>query len=330
MYFHNTGRRSSPREYCTLMRGAGWPVQFFEIHFVMAKSYQLVAWTEKDQVRMIPSEVSDYIHAELQVIGRMTDSIRYYSVHERQDIIRLSQAHEKLAVGLFRLGRIEEAFGQYAQAARCCLCGSEWQDTEWGEILCKPLRGRFFAMFCTCKDMVREYPRLKYNWDKSELRSSFSYVTYPFHCFEINWGHDFACTRNTIRETGTRGLTVGGHIIIGLPGETRQMLLQEAEILNTLPLDYLKFHQLQILRGTPMEAEYKKRPGDFLRPGPQEYIDLLAELITRLRPDIAIARIAGSVPPSFTDAPWGLLRHDELMRRLIRRLEEMALQESSY
>ena len=140
----------------------------------------------------------------------------------------------------------------------------------------------------------------------------------------INRGHDFACTRRAIMETASRGLATGGHIILGLPGETREMLLQEAEILSALPLDYLKFHQLQILKGTPMASEYKERPGDFLRPGPQEYIDLLAEMITRLRPDIAIARIASSVPPSFTDAPWGLLRHDELVRRLALRLEEIA------
>ena len=139
----------------------------------------------------------------------------------------------------------------------------------------------------------------------------------------INRGHDFACTRRAVMETASRGLTTGGHIILGLPGETREMLLQEAEILSALPLDYLKFHQLQILKGTPMASEYKERPGDFLRPGPQEYIDLLAEIITRLRPDIAIGRIASSVPPSFTDAPWGLLRHDELVRRLALRLEEM-------
>ena len=140
----------------------------------------------------------------------------------------------------------------------------------------------------------------------------------------INRGHDFACTRRAVMETASRGLTTGGHIIIGLPGETREMLLHEAEILSALPLDYLKFHQLQILKGTPMASEYKERPGDFLRPGPKEYIDLLAGIITRLRPDIAIARIASSVPPSFTDAPWGLLRHEELVRRLALRLEEMA------
>ncbi len=146
---------------------------------------------------------------------------------------------------------------------------------------------------------------------------------YDLTLHRINRGHDFACTRKAVMETASRGLTTGGHIILGLPGETREMLLQEAGILSALPLDYLKFHQLQILKGTPMASEYKERPGDFLRPGPQEYIDLLAEIITRLRPDIAIARIASSVPPSFTDAPWGLLRHDELVRRLALRLEEM-------
>ena len=146
---------------------------------------------------------------------------------------------------------------------------------------------------------------------------------YDLTLHRINRGHDFACTRRAVMETASRGLTTGGHIILGLPGETREMLLQEAGILSALPLDYLKFHQLQILKGTPMASEYKERPGDFLRPGPQEYIDLLAEIITRLRPDIAIARIASSVPPSFTDAPWGLLRHDELVRRLALRLEEM-------
>lgn len=138
----------------------------------------------------------------------------------------------------------------------------------------------------------------------------------------VHRGHDFACTEKAIRETAQRGLTVGGHLILGLPGETREMLLQEADILNALPIDYLKFHQLQILKGTPIQAEYREKPGDFLRLGPDEYIDLLADFLRRLRPGFAIGRIASSVPPSFTDAPWGLLRHDELVRRLIRRLQE--------
>jgi hypothetical protein len=100
------------------------------------------------------------------------------------------------------------------------------------------------------------------------------------------------------------------------------MMVASADALNSLPLSFLKFHQLQLLKGTPMAAEYKEKPGDFLRPGPQEYISLLADIIERLRPDIAIRRIVSSVPPRFTDAPWGLLRPDELMQRLIDCLHE--------
>lgn len=136
----------------------------------------------------------------------------------------------------------------------------------------------------------------------------------------VHRGHDFACTQEAIRATASRGIPVGGHIILGLPGETREMLLQEADILNTLPLTSLKFHQLQIIKGTLMEEEYIAKPEEFLRLGADEYIDLLADILKRLRPDIAIDRIASSVPPAFTDAPWGLLKHEELMRRLESRL----------
>ena len=139
----------------------------------------------------------------------------------------------------------------------------------------------------------------------------------------VNRGHSFACTRDAIVETAGRGVPVGGHIIIGLPGETKEMILEEASVLNGLPLSYLKIHQLQILKGTAMEKEYREDPGSFLRLGPEEYVDLLAAFLERLRPDIAIGRIVSSVPPSFTDAPWGLLKQDALWRMLDRRLEEM-------
>lgn len=138
----------------------------------------------------------------------------------------------------------------------------------------------------------------------------------------VNRGHTFACTKEAIVETARRGIPVGGHIIIGLPGETREMILEEASVLNSLPVSSLKIHQLQILKGTAIETEFAERPADFLRLGPEAYMDLLADFLERLRPDIAIGRIVSSVPPSFTDAPWGLLRQEELWKRLEKRLEE--------
>lgn len=138
----------------------------------------------------------------------------------------------------------------------------------------------------------------------------------------VHRGHTFACTEKAIRETAGRKIPVGGHVIIGLPGETREMLLKEADILSALPLTSLKFHQLQIIKGTPMEKEYAANPQDFLRPGPDEYVDLLVDILELIRPEIAIGRIVSSVPPAFTDAPWGLLRHEKLLRRLEARMEE--------
>ena len=137
----------------------------------------------------------------------------------------------------------------------------------------------------------------------------------------VHRGHDFACMSAAINETAKRGIPVGGHVILGLPGETREMLLEEAGILNTLPLNSLKFHQLQIIKGTQMEKEFAQKPDDFLRLGPDEYVDLLVDILERLRPGIAIGRVASSVPPSFTDTPWGLLKHNELLRWLEARME---------
>ena len=123
----------------------------------------------------------------------------------------------------------------------------------------------------------------------------------------VHRGHDFACTERAVRETAARGIPMGGHWILGLPGETRETLLEDVAHINALPLDTVKFHQLQILKGTPMAAEFAERPGDFVRWSLPEYIDLLVSLIERLRPDIAVGRLAASVPPRYLAVPgWGV------------------------
>lgn len=146
----------------------------------------------------------------------------------------------------------------------------------------------------------------------------------------VNRGHDFATACKAIKETASRGIDCGAHLIIGLPGETREMLLAIADRLNELPLNSVKFHQLQIIKGTAMEREFKEKPEDFLRLDACGYIELLTDIIERLRPDIAVARIASSVPPRFTDAPWGLLKHDELMRMLEERFEKRGSHQGIY
>ena len=140
----------------------------------------------------------------------------------------------------------------------------------------------------------------------------------------VHRGHTFACAEQAVRETAARGIPVCGHFILGLPGETRETLLEDIPRINALPLDSVKFHQLQILKGTPMAAEFAAHPEDFVRWTPDEYIDLLCDILERLRPDIAVGRLAASVPPRFLAVPgWGI-KASEFSRLLDRRLAERA------
>ena len=140
----------------------------------------------------------------------------------------------------------------------------------------------------------------------------------------VHRGHTFACAEQAVQETAARGIPVCGHFILGLPGETRETLLEDIPRINALPLDSVKFHQLQILKGTPMAAEFAAHPEDFVRWTPDEYIDLLCDILERLRPDIAVGRLAASVPPRFLAVPgWGI-KASEFSRLLDRRLAERA------
>lgn len=139
----------------------------------------------------------------------------------------------------------------------------------------------------------------------------------------INRGHNFECARKAVEMTAERGLDTGAHFILGLPGETREMLLDQCGLISSLPLRSVKFHQLQIVKGTAMEKEYAAYPSAFYRPGLDEYLDFVIDILERLRPDLYIERVAGEVPPRFVnDTPWGLVRNFEILRLLDKRLEE--------
>ena len=139
----------------------------------------------------------------------------------------------------------------------------------------------------------------------------------------INRGHDFETARRAVMMTAERGIDVGAHFILGLPGETREMMLDCCKLINDLPLRSAKFHQLQIVKGTRMENEYAECPQDFERFTLDEYLDFFVDMLERLRPDLYIERFAGEVPPRFVnETPWGLIRNAELLRLLDKRLEE--------
>lgn len=139
----------------------------------------------------------------------------------------------------------------------------------------------------------------------------------------INRGHTFADAVRAVEMTASRGIRQGAHFIFGLPGENIADMMEYTEAINRLPLHSVKFHQLQIVKGTAMEKEFASHPDDFVTFSLDGYLDFMTDILERLRPDLYIERIAGEVPPRFVNStPWGLIRNAELIRLLENRLEE--------
>lgn len=138
----------------------------------------------------------------------------------------------------------------------------------------------------------------------------------------INRGHTHNSTVDAINRTTSRGIKTGGHIILGLPGESRQEILEEAEILSTLPLTTLKLHQLQLIKGTRMADEYNECPSDFHLFNVDEYIDLVIDFVERLNPAIVLERFVSQSPASLLAIPgWGLKNY-EFVDKVRKRMNE--------
>lgn len=155
-------------------------------------------------------------------------------------------------------------------------------------------------------------------------------------CYEdtllrINRGHTFKDSVRAINQAASKGIHVGIHMIIGLPGETREQILKQSEIISDLPVNTVKFHQLQIVSDTQMAKDYTSDPGQFHFFEPEDYADLMAAFIARLRPDISIERMAGEVPPDYNlRTSWKGIRSDEMIRLIEQQLENKDLWQGKF
>ncbi|MCU0461643.1 MAG: TIGR01212 family radical SAM protein [Bacteroidales bacterium] len=140
----------------------------------------------------------------------------------------------------------------------------------------------------------------------------------------INRGHTYKDAENAIMATSSYGINTGAHFIFGLPGETREEMLAEADIISKLPLKTVKFHQLQIIKGTLMEKEFIERPSDFQLFSWEDYLDFIVMFLERLNPDIVVERFTGEAPPRFlARLLWGKKRTDQIVNLIEKRLEEL-------
>lgn len=147
----------------------------------------------------------------------------------------------------------------------------------------------------------------------------------------INRGHDFATACRAIRQTAERGIHCGAHFILGLPGESDRMLIEQVEKINSLPINTVKFHQLQLFRGTALARQYDEHPEEFRFWSIDEYIDLFVEILRRLRQDIVIERFAGEAPPRYHHTKgWGLVRNETLLAMLDERLEQKGVHQGDF
>lgn len=133
----------------------------------------------------------------------------------------------------------------------------------------------------------------------------------------INRGHTFRETVTALNACSSRGIRTTGHLIFGLPGESREEMMAESSILSGLPLTALKFHQLQIVKGTRMARDYKDHPEQFPLFSREEYVTFMISFLERLNPDIEVDRLTGESPPGFLIAPdWGRKRAWEVLEEI--------------
>ncbi len=134
--------------------------------------------------------------------------------------------------------------------------------------------------------------------------------------------HDFETSVKAVQETHRRGIHAGGHLMLGLPGETREEMLEHAGRLSRLPLDSVKLHQLQIVKHTVMASQYRRTPDMFRFFELDEYIDFIVDFLERLSPSIVVERFTSQSPFRLLIAPrWGV-KNFEVVEMVVKKLHE--------
>jgi len=136
----------------------------------------------------------------------------------------------------------------------------------------------------------------------------------------INRGHDFAAVQDAFKRLEGRDIHLATHLIFGFPNENRSQWLSSLELINELPLDYIKFHHLHIVRGTQMARRYREEPFELFTF--DAWIALVCDALELLSPDIAVARLSGSADPNLLIAPKWNRNHSDVVRAVMDELEK--------
>ncbi|MFC1883377.1 TIGR01212 family radical SAM protein [Thermodesulfobacteriota bacterium] len=137
---------------------------------------------------------------------------------------------------------------------------------------------------------------------------------------KINRGHSVSCFEDAVRKTHEYGINICAHVILGLPGEDRDKMLQTARFLSELPIQGVKIHLMYVIKGTPLSQMYKN--GEFKCLEQEEFTGLVVDFLELLPPETVIQRITGDPPvKSELVAPMWALNKSENLKHIRDTLE---------
>jgi len=155
-------------------------------------------------------------------------------------------------------------------------------------------------------DYLEELSKTKEIWLEYGIQS-----VYDKTLIKINRGHDFANIEEWIKKTKDRNLLVCGHLVLGLPDETQEMMLFSTEETILLGVDSIKYHPLYVVENTLLTNEFKK--GRFTPISEELYIDTLVKSIKMLPDDISISRVTAGISDSSLLSPmWCNNKHRQM------------------
>ncbi len=144
----------------------------------------------------------------------------------------------------------------------------------------------------------------------------------------INRGHDFACFKKAVRATKNRNIKICAHVILGLPGENRDQMLETAKAVADSGIDGIKLHLLYVVKGTQLEKLYKKNGYRCLEQN--EYVDLVCDFLERIPGNLIIQRLTGDPHPEELVAPEWSLKKTETLSKIKKTLEKRDSRQGKY
>ena len=129
----------------------------------------------------------------------------------------------------------------------------------------------------------------------------------------INRGHDAAAFTRAVEMTRGRGIYICAHIILGLPGETGEEMLETADVVADLDLSGIKLHLLYVVKETPLEGLFNM--GEYTCLTQEEYVKMVCDVLVRLPSGMVIQRLTGDPHPGELVAPaWALQKRETLSK----------------